>query len=88
MKTTVEEMMLWYEMYRLQERYVSMIDADRLEEWPGLFTEDCVYEIVPRENSDLWLPIGIMHCFVARCCLTVSLHCARRMSSSRTRTGI
>lgn len=53
MKTTVEEMMLWYEMYRLQERYVSMIDADRLEEWPGLFTEDCVYEIVPRENSDL-----------------------------------
>jgi 3-phenylpropionate/cinnamic acid dioxygenase small subunit len=29
----------------------------------GLFTEDCVYEIVPRENMDLGLPIGIMHCF-------------------------
>jgi anthranilate 1,2-dioxygenase small subunit len=63
MKATVEEMMLWYEMHRLQERYVSLIDTDRLEEWPGLFTEDCVYEIVPKENSDLGLPIGIMHCF-------------------------
>ncbi|HZC46914.1 MAG TPA: aromatic-ring-hydroxylating dioxygenase subunit beta, partial [Candidatus Acidoferrum sp.] len=38
-------------------------DADRLEEWPDLFTEDCVYEIVPRENADLGLPIGVMHCF-------------------------
>ena len=28
-----------------------------------LFTEDCVYEIVPKENADLGLPIGIMHCF-------------------------
>jgi anthranilate 1,2-dioxygenase small subunit len=55
--------MLWYEMQRLQELYVSIIDADRLEEWPDLFTEDCVYEIVPRENADLELPIGVMHCF-------------------------
>jgi anthranilate 1,2-dioxygenase small subunit len=63
MKTTIEEMMLWYEMHGLQERYVSVIDTDRLEEWPDLFTEDCIYEIVPRENADLDLPIGIMHCF-------------------------
>jgi anthranilate 1,2-dioxygenase small subunit len=62
-KTTIEEMTLWYEMHRLQELYVSMIDADRLEGWPELFTEDCVYEIVPRENADLGLPIGVMHCF-------------------------
>jgi anthranilate 1,2-dioxygenase small subunit len=58
-----EQMTLWYEMHRLQERYVGTIDADRLEEWPDLFTEDCVYEIVPRENADLGLPIGVMHCF-------------------------
>jgi hypothetical protein len=36
MKTAVEEMMIWYEMHRLQERYVSLIDTDRLEEWPDL----------------------------------------------------
>ena len=63
MKTKLEEMILWYELHRLQERYVSVIDTDRLEEWPDLFTEDCVYEIVPKENADLGLPMGIMHCF-------------------------
>jgi anthranilate 1,2-dioxygenase small subunit len=63
MKTKLEEMILWYELHRLQERYVSVIDADRLEEWPNFFTEDCVYEIIPKENADLGLPMGIMHCF-------------------------
>lgn len=63
MKTKLEEMVLWYELHRLQERYVSVIDADRLEEWPNFFTEDCVYEIIPKENVDLGLPMGIMHCF-------------------------
>jgi anthranilate 1,2-dioxygenase small subunit len=50
-------------LHRLQERYVSVIDCDRLEEWPDLFTEDGLYEIVPKENADLGLPIGIIHCF-------------------------
>jgi anthranilate 1,2-dioxygenase small subunit len=63
MNTITEEMTLWYEMHRLQERYVGTIDADRLEEWPDLFTEDCVYEIVPKENADQGLPVGVMHCF-------------------------
>jgi len=63
MKTKLEEMILWYELHRLQEHYVSVIDADRLEEWPNFFTEDCVYEIIPKENADLGLPMGIMHCF-------------------------
>src|SRR5580658_1879064 len=57
------EMILWYDLHRLQERYVSVIDTDRLEDWPDLFTEDCLYEIVPKENADLGLPVGIMHCF-------------------------
>jgi anthranilate 1,2-dioxygenase small subunit len=57
------EMILWYGLHRLQERYVTVIDADRLEEWPDLFTEDGVYEIMPKENADLGLPVGIMHCF-------------------------
>jgi len=63
MKTTLEEVMIWYEMHRLQERYVSVIDTDCLERWPDLFTEDCIYEIVPKENADVGLPVGIMHCF-------------------------
>jgi anthranilate 1,2-dioxygenase small subunit len=63
MKTTMEELVLWYELQRLQERYVSVIDTDRLEEWPDLFTQDGVYEIIPKENADQGLPIGIIHCF-------------------------
>jgi anthranilate 1,2-dioxygenase small subunit len=63
METTIREMTLWYELHRLQERYIGTIDSGRLERWPDLFTEDGVYEIVPRENADRGLPIGIMHCF-------------------------
>ena len=63
METTVQEIIQWYDLHRLQDRYVSVIDSDRLEEWPDLFTDDCVYEIVPKENADLGLPVGIMHCF-------------------------
>ena len=63
METTIEEIMLWYELLRLQEHYVSVIDTDRLEEWPELFMEDAIYEIVPKENADRGLPMGIMHCF-------------------------
>ncbi len=62
----ISEMSLWFELYRLQEHYVSVIDSDRLEEWPALFTEDGVYEIVPKENVDQGLSIGIMHCFGRR----------------------
>ena len=29
-ETSIKEVMLWYEMHRLQERYVSVIDSDRL----------------------------------------------------------
>lgn len=62
-ETSIAEVVLWYELHRLQERYVSVIDSDHLEEWPDLFTGDGVYEIVPKENADRGLPMGIMHCF-------------------------
>ena len=62
-ETAIADIVLWHDLHRLQERYVSVIDADRLEEWPDLFTEDCLYEIVPKENVDRGLPMGLMHCF-------------------------
>ena len=46
----------------LQDRYVAALDNDRLEEWPGLFTEDCLYEIIPKENEDAGLPAPVIHC--------------------------
>jgi anthranilate 1,2-dioxygenase small subunit len=59
----MQELLLWFELQRLQDRYIALIDDDRLEEWPDMFTEDGVYEIVPRENEDRGLPVGVMHCF-------------------------
>jgi len=46
----------------LLHAYVQCIDDDRLEEWPGFFTEACLYQIVPRENADQGLPLAIMYC--------------------------
>lgn len=54
--------MLRLELSALQDRYVATIDNDRLEDWPGLFTEDCLYEIIPRENEEMGLPAPIIYC--------------------------
>jgi anthranilate 1,2-dioxygenase small subunit len=55
-------MQLWFEIFQLQERYCAALDNDRLEEWASLFTEDCLYEIIPKENVDAGLPIGVIYC--------------------------
>ena len=58
----MEQMILWFELHQLQQQYISALDNDRLEQWADFFTEECVYEIVPRENEDAGLPIGIIYC--------------------------
>jgi anthranilate 1,2-dioxygenase small subunit len=54
--------MLRLEISTLLDDYVAAIDEDRLESWPDYFTEDALYEIVPKENEDAGLQIGIMRC--------------------------
>lgn len=51
-----------YAAARLNARYVQCIDEDRLEEWPGFFTEDGIYIIHPRENFDAGLEGYWMYC--------------------------
>jgi anthranilate 1,2-dioxygenase small subunit len=58
----MDDMTLWFQLHVLQDRYINTLDNDRLEAWPTLFTEDCLYEIVPKENADMGLPIGIIYC--------------------------
>jgi anthranilate 1,2-dioxygenase small subunit len=43
-------------------RYIRVIDDDRMEEWPKLFTEKCLYRIVTRENHAQGLPLAVMEC--------------------------
>jgi anthranilate 1,2-dioxygenase small subunit len=46
----------------LMDDYAERIDADRLEDWLDLFTEDATYRIVPRENYDQNLSLPIILC--------------------------
>jgi salicylate 5-hydroxylase small subunit len=34
------------------EAYFETLDDGRLEEWPDYFAEDCLYQIIPRENYE------------------------------------
>jgi len=48
--------------YDLLEAYGRLLDEDRLEEWVDLFVEDCLYEIVSRENREQNLPLSLILC--------------------------
>jgi len=39
-----------YEIEELLAEYAAVLDAADLEQWPEFFTEQCFYEIIPREN--------------------------------------
>jgi len=46
----------------LLTEYVYRIDADALESWLDLFTDDCVYEVLPLENIKQNLPAALILC--------------------------
>jgi len=45
----------------LNTEYASCIDADRLEEWPGLFLERCLYKITTADNQRRGYAAGIVY---------------------------
>ena len=53
---------LRYEIEELLAEYAAVLDAADLERWPEFFTEQCFYEVIPRENYDRGLPLAIMRC--------------------------
>lgn len=46
----------------LYSHYAHLIDDDKLEDWPGLFTERAIYRIITRENHDRGLPLSLIYC--------------------------
>ncbi len=46
----------------LVHQYAQSIDDNRLEEWPEYFTDDCLYQIISRENYDRNFPASIIYC--------------------------
>jgi 3-phenylpropionate/cinnamic acid dioxygenase small subunit len=50
---------------RLADLYCSYDDTlnnGELENWPSLFTKDCVYKILPRDNHERGLPVAVIYC--------------------------
>ncbi len=45
---------------RLHARYAHALDEDRLEDWPGFFTETGHYRIATAENEARGLPLPVM----------------------------
>ena len=42
--------------------YGDALDDGELERWPDFFTEDCLYQVIPRENFERELPIALIYC--------------------------
>ena len=49
------------EVESLYADYAACLDADRLEEWPEFFTEDCHYRVSSAENYEAGLPLGLIY---------------------------
>jgi salicylate 5-hydroxylase small subunit len=50
------------EVQDLYDDYVEALDQDQLERWPELFTEDCLYQVIPRDNHERGLPLATTLC--------------------------
>jgi 3-phenylpropionate/cinnamic acid dioxygenase small subunit len=49
------------ELESLYADYAACLDADRLEEWPEFFTDDCHYRVTSAENYEAGLPLGLIY---------------------------
>ena len=45
----------------LYAAYDAALGEGRYEDWPGFFTERCVYKIIARENHAAGLPVGLVY---------------------------
>jgi anthranilate 1,2-dioxygenase small subunit len=50
------------EVEQLQVDYADCIDEERYQEWPSLFTEQCLYQIISRDNYLKKRPFGFLYC--------------------------
>ena len=45
----------------LNAAYAACIDDDKLESWPDLFTDDCLYKITTADNYQQGMPAGLVY---------------------------
>ena len=49
-------------IHDLLAEYGALLDAEKYDEWLGLFAAECRYNVMPRENYDRGLPAALMYC--------------------------
>jgi salicylate 5-hydroxylase small subunit len=49
-----------FELLQLHANYASIVDAADWDAWCELFTDDCVYRLVPRENHERGFPLATL----------------------------
>ena len=50
----------WPALARLYADYASAVDSGQWDLWPGFFTDDCIYRLVPRENHERGFPLATL----------------------------
>jgi salicylate 5-hydroxylase small subunit len=50
----------FFDLTQLQADYASAVDAGDWDAWIALFTEGCVYRVVPRENHERGFPLATL----------------------------
>jgi len=50
------------EIEALYADYAERLDDGPIESWPQLFTEQCLYLLIPRDNFDRGLPLATIRC--------------------------
>ena len=53
--------MLGERVAQLNAEYARAIDDDRLEQWPGFFTDPCLYKITSADNHRRGLEAGLIY---------------------------
>lgn len=56
----LERLALTLELQALYADYCACIDERRYQDWPGFFTKDCSYRVVPRENFERGHPLATL----------------------------
>jgi anthranilate 1,2-dioxygenase small subunit len=57
-----DRLLQWISVNHLYSEYGRLLDEKRLGEWVDLFTEDCLYQAIPRENVEADLPLALIRC--------------------------
>jgi salicylate 5-hydroxylase small subunit len=51
---------LYLELCQLYASYAAVVSSGRWEQWPDFFTDECLYQVQPRENHERGFPLATM----------------------------